>query len=357
MPLRTEVRRTPGAPIGAPPPTTEADLDRLLSEPRPGVIDALRHTEGDVLVLGAGGKMGPTLARMLRRALDIARPGARVIAVSRFSSAAAATALAGAGVETIRCDLTDRAAVAALPDAPNVIFMAGQKFGTRDDPAATWMMNVVVPAIAAERYAHSRIVAFSTGNVYALTPAASGGSLESDPLAPIGEYAASCVGRERVLEYYSARNGTPVAIVRLNYAIDLRYGVLTDIATKVLRKEPVDVRMGYVNVIWQGDASARAIQCLPLAASPPFVVNVTGLETLAVRGIAEYFGQVFNRTPVIEGTEAPDALLSNATRSAELFGPPAIDIGQMMSWVADWVLRGGASLGKPTHFEERGGKF
>ena len=357
MPLRTEVRRTPGAPIGAPPPTTEADLELLLSEPSPGVVAALEQTEGDVLVLGAGGKMGPTLARMLRRALDKARPPARVIAVSRFSSDAAVSTLAAAGVETIRCDLTDRAAVATLPDAPNIIFMAGQKFGTMDDPGATWMMNVVVPAIAAERFARSRIVAFSTGNVYPLTPAASGGSFETDPLGPIGEYASSCVGRERVLEYYSTRNGTPVAIVRLNYAIDLRYGVLTDLATKVRRGEPVDVSMGYVNVIWQGDASARAIECLPLAASPPFVVNVTGLETLSVRAVAEHFGTIFGRPPVIEGTEAPDALLSNASRSAELFGPPSVSVGQMLAWVADWVMRGGVLLGKATHFEERGGRF
>jgi nucleoside-diphosphate-sugar epimerase len=357
MPLRTELRRAPGAPIGAPPPTTEADLELLLSEPTPGVARALEQTDGDVLVLGAGGKMGPTVARMLRRTLDRVRPRARVIAVSRFSSGTAAATLAGAGVETIRCDLADRAAVAQLPDAPNVIFMAGQKFGTMDDPAATWAMNTVVPAIAAERYARSRIVAFSTGNVYPLTPADAGGSVETDPLGPVGEYAASCVGRERVFDYYAQRSGTPVAIVRLNYAIDLRYGVLTDLATKVLRGEPVDVRMGYVNVIWQGDASARAIECLPLAASPPFVVNVAGLETLSVRALAEQFGQIFNRAPVFEGTEAPDALLSDASRSAELFGPPSVSVPQMLVWVADWVLRGGTTLGKPTKFEARDGKF
>jgi nucleoside-diphosphate-sugar epimerase len=356
-PLRVELRRVPGAPIGAPPPTTEADLDLLLTEPTPGTIAALEQTEGDVLVLGAGGKMGPTVARMLRRSLDKARPRARVIAVSRFSNDAAVNALAAAGVEVLRCDLTDRAAVAALPDAANVIFMAGQKFGTMDDPGATWMMNTVVPAIAAERFARSRIVAFSTGNVYPLVPAGSGGAVENDALAPVGEYASSCVGRERVLEYYSTHAGTPVAIVRLNYAVELRYGVLTDIAAKVLRGEPVDVRMGYVNVIWQGDASARAIECLPLTAAPPLVVNVTGPETLSVRTIAEHFGRVFNRQPVIEGTEAPDALLSNAERSTELFGPPSVTVPQMLVWIADWLLRGGRLLEKPTHFVARDGRF
>ncbi|HEX5438050.1 MAG TPA: NAD-dependent epimerase/dehydratase family protein [Gemmatimonadaceae bacterium] len=356
-PLRTEVTRAPGAPIGAPSPTTEADLDLLLSEPSALTAHALTQTEGDVLVLGAGGKMGPTVARMLRRTLDKVRPTARVIAVSRFSDHNTATTLAAAGVETIRCDLADRAAVAALPDAPNVIFMAGHKFGTHDDPAATWGANVLLPAFAAERYATARFVAFSTGNVYPFTSPASGGSTENDPLAPVGEYAASCVGRERVLAYSAQRTDTPMAIVRLNYAIDLRYGVLTDIATRVLRGRPVDVRMGYVNLIWQGDAAARAIACLAHVAVPPFVVNVTGPEILSVRAIAEHFGRTFGRAPVIEGSEAPDALLSNTARSTELFGAPSTSVAQMIAWVADWVLRGGQVLDTPTHFEEREGKF
>ena len=230
--------------MGAPPPNSEEELERLLSEPTGGVLETIRKTEGDIIVLGAGGKMGPTLARMARRALDAVRPKDRVIAVSRFSSAEAAHRLRASSVETITCDLTDRAAVAELPDAPNVIFMAGQKFGTSDAPGATWMMNAVVPSIVAERYGKSRIVAFSTGNVYPFVPVASGGSTEDDPVGPVGEYAASCLARERILTYHSERAQTPMAIVRLNYAVELRYGVLVDVARKVHAGEPVDVGMG-----------------------------------------------------------------------------------------------------------------
>src|SRR5918911_3120788 len=291
------------------------------------------------------------------RALDALGRRDRVIAVSRFSSADAEHRFREAGIETIRCDLVDRTAVAALPDAPNVIFMAGQKFGTSDAPASTWAMNTVVPAITAERYAGSRIVAFSTGNVYPRTPVTRPGPREEDALGPVGEYANSCVGRERVFEYYSERHGTPVAIVRLNYAIDLRYGVLTDVATRVYRGEPVDVQMGYVNVIWQGDANAQAIRCLEHAASPPFVINITGRETLAVRAVAQRFGELLGRPPLIVGEEAPDALLSNAARAELLFGPPTVSVDQMTVWVAEWIRRGGALLGKPTHFESRDGTF
>jgi nucleoside-diphosphate-sugar epimerase len=343
--------------MGAPPPNTEPELERLLSEPTPGVVDTLRRVTGDVIILGAAGKMGPTLARMLRRGLDGLGRSDRVIAVSRFSSGSTEHVLHAANVETIRCDLTDRAAVSALPDAPNVIFMAGQKFGTTGDPGATWMMNTVVPAIAAERYAGARIVAFSTGNVYPLTLAGSGGAREEDAPDPVGEYAASCLGRERVLEYAAATRGTRVAIMRLNYAVELRYGVLVDIARKVWRGEPVDVRMGYVNVIWQGDANARAIQCLEHAAVPPFIINVTGRETISVRALAQRFGELLGRPPVISGDEAEDALLSDASRSIELFGPPTVSVGQMLVWIADWIQRGGATIEKPTHFEERQGKF
>ncbi len=339
----------------APADTTE--LEERLSAPSAGVIDALRDCAGDVIILGAAGKMGPTLARMARRALDAAGSVDRVIAVSRFSTRATEDAIAAHGVETVRCDLLDRDAVARLPDAPNVVFMAGQKFGTSDAPALTWAMNTIVPAHCAERYAHSRIVAFSTGNVYPLSPATRGGARESDSLAPAGEYAMSCLGRERVLEFHSVRHGTRVAIVRLNYAVDLRYGVLVDIAQKVMRGEPVDVRMGWANVIWQGDASARALMCLPLVASPPFVINVTGAETLSVRALALRFGELLGRAPVLAGQEASDALLSDASRSFALFGPPAISTDTLVDWVAAWLRSGGTVLGKPTHFEERAGAF
>ncbi|HEU4563580.1 MAG TPA: NAD(P)-dependent oxidoreductase [Gemmatimonadaceae bacterium] len=332
-------------------------LDELLSRPAPGVAEALARCSGDIVVLGAGGKMGPSLARMARRAASELGDGRRIIAVSRFGSREAEEALRAHGVETVRCDLLDRASVARLPDAPNVIFMAGQKFGTRDAPASTWAMNVLVPAIAAERYAGSRIVAFSTGNVYPLTPAARGGAREDDVLAPVGEYAQSCVGRERILEHFAARDGTPVAIVRLNYAIALRYGVLTDIALAVARGEPIDLAMGHVNVIWQGDANARALRCLPHAAVPPFVVNVTGGETLSVRALAERLGALLGRAPRFAGSEAEDALLSSTARSDALFGPPEVPLERMLEWAAEWVRAGGEMLGKPTHFGERAGAF
>src|SRR5262252_5157608 len=266
---------------------TDAELEDALSSPRRETDAALAACPGDVIVLGAGGKMGPTLARMARRA---ARDSRRVMAVSRWSSADARRQLDDAGIETVSADLLDHHAVMKLPDAPNVIFMAGQKFGTTGSPELTWGMNTLVPAYCADRYRSSRIVAFSTGNVYALTPIESGGSHETDVLAPVGEYAASCLGRERLFEMASRANGTRMAILRLNYAIDLRYGVLVDIALKVFRSEPVSVDMGYVNVIWQGDANRVAIESLPLASAPPFVVNLTGSETLSVRDLAEWFG-------------------------------------------------------------------
>lgn len=334
--------------------TNESELDDLLSTPRAETTDALAQCPGDVVILGAGGKMGPTLARMVRRAATDSR---RVIAVSRWSSPAAERSLNDAGVDTIACDLLDRAAVAKLPDAPNVIFMAGQKFGTTGAPAMTWGMNTLVPANCAERYRDARIVAFSTGNVYALTPVAAGGSRETDQPAPVGEYAASCLGRERVFELYADRFQTRVAIVRLNYAIDLRYGVLVDLALRVRRGEPVPVAMGYVNVIWQGDANRIAIECLPHAASPPFVVNVTGEQTLSVRTLAQRFAERLKKTVTFAGVEGDDALLSNTARMRSTFAAPAVPLDEMIDRVADWVSHDGPLLGKPTKFEARDGKF
>ena len=338
-------------------PGDEAALEERLSRPTPLMRDALRAVPGDVVVLGAAGKMGPSLARMLRRALDALGRADRVIAVSRFSAPGAERPLRDAGVETVRCDLGDRAALARLPDAPTVVYMAGQKFGTSDAPARTWAMNVLVPAAAAERYAGARIVAFSTGNVYPLTPADAGGSREEDALTPVGEYANSCVGRERVLEHVTARTGSPLAVVRLNYAVDLRYGVLVDVAAKVLRGEPVDVRMGWANVIWQGDANAQAIACLAHAAQPPLVVNVTGPERLSIRDVAHRFAERFGREARIVGEEAPDALLSSTERARRLFGAPAVSADRLIDWVAAWLLGGGRLLAKPTHFEARDGRY
>jgi nucleoside-diphosphate-sugar epimerase len=354
--------RTPNAPPVPPAPIGESELDELLSRPRVETVAAFEASDGDVVVLGAGGKMGPTLTRLVARAAESAdqrrgRPVRRVTAVSRFSSAAARRALEAAGIDTIACDLLDRAAVARLPDAPNVLFMAGQKFGTADAPAMTWAMNTIVPAICAERYAGARIVAFSTGNVYPLTPVARGGARETDAVGPVGEYAASCVGRERIFELAADRDRTRVALVRLNYAIDLRYGVLTDLAVKILRGETVDLRMGHVNVIWQGDANRIAVECLPRATVPPFVVNVTGRTVLSVRELATRLGERLGRSPVFSGDEAPDALLSDTARMASAFALPDVPLEWMLTWVAEWVREGRPLLGRPTHFEERAGRF
>jgi nucleoside-diphosphate-sugar epimerase len=346
---------TPHAALLA--PRTDAELEELLSRPTAGVAEALRACPGDVVILGAGGKMGPSLARMVRRAADQISDGRRVIAVSRFSSPQASRELEERGVETISADLGDRDALSRLPDAPNVIFMAGQKFGTRELPALTWLTNVVVPALAAERYRGSRMVAFSTGNVYALSPASGRGSRESDAPRPVGEYAWSCLGRERVMEHASRSRGTPVSIIRLNYAVDLRYGVLTDLGLKIAAGDPIGLRMGAVNVIWQGDASAQAIQSLRHAAVPPFVLNVTGPERLSVRAVALELGRLLEREPVFAGREESDALLSDTSLAQSLFGPPTVSAETLIAWTAEWIRRGGATLGKATKFEEREGNF
>jgi nucleoside-diphosphate-sugar epimerase len=335
-------------------PSSDDELDDLLSTPRADTVAALDRCPGDVIILGAGGKMGPTLARMVRRAT---RDDRRVIAVSRWSSPAAARALEEHGVTTIACDLLDRDAVARLPDAANVVFMAGQKFGTTSAPSLTWGMNTLVPANCAERYRDARVVAFSTGNVYSLTAVNRGGSREDDLPAPVGEYAASCLGRERVFELYADRHGTRVALVRLNYAIDLRYGVLVDLALKVQRGEDIPLAMGYVNVIWQGDANRIAIECLPRASAPPFVVNVTGDAVLRVKTLAERLGERMHRTPRFSGEERPDALLSDTSRMRTLFAAPETTIDEMLDGVAHWVTIGGTLLGKPTKFEARDGRF
>jgi dTDP-4-dehydrorhamnose reductase len=335
-------------------PRTEDELEERLSRPTTGVVEILRQLPGDLLVLGAGGKMGPTLARMAHRALE---GRARVVAVSRFSEDRVRRRLEAAGVTTIEADLRDRHALARLPDAGAVIFMAGQKFGTAAAPHTTWAMNALVPALVAERYPAVPTVVFSTGNVYPFTPVESGGAREDHPVAPVGEYAQSCLARERIFEHAASGQATPVAIVRLNYAIDLRYGVLVDTARRVAAGEAIPVSMGYVNVIWQGDANARALQSLGLATTPAAVLNVTGPETISVRWLAERFGERFGRRPTFEGEEAADALLSNAGRSVELFGPPTIPLATLIDWTATWLESGNRLLGKPTHFEERGGRF
>ena len=332
-------------------------IDPRFTEPRPETIDALRQCSGDVIVLGAGGKMGPSLTAMLARAVEQLADNRRVLAVSRWSDRGAATALREMGVEIIECDLMSPDDVERLPDAPNVIFMAGQKFGTSDRPSVTWAMNTLLPANAARRYAGSRIVVFSTGNVYPLTPVNSRGPVESDPVGPVGEYAMSCVGRERVFEYFSERDGTPLVIYRLNYAIDTRYGVLLDLAQRVVGGEAIPLAMGYVNVIWQGDANRIAIECLPRASAPPFVLNVTGRDALSVRELAERFGRRFRKSPVFAGAEGADALLSNAELMHTIFTPPSTSVDDMIEYVARAIEANAPTLGKPTHFEARDGRF
>jgi nucleoside-diphosphate-sugar epimerase len=343
-----------GGPRSAP-----ADVDELedrLSVPTEGVIAALREA-GDLVVLGAGGKMGPSLAVMAARAFRASGSTARVYAVSRFGTRSVVDRLEQAGCIVRPADLADPDVYATLPSAPNVIFMVGRKFGTTDGSERTWQTNVVVPALAAWRYRASRIVAFSTGNVYPFVPITSGGARETDPVAPIGEYAWSCLGRERVFAYASAAHGTPITLLRVNYAVDLRYGVLVDVAWQVQEGRPIDLTTGHVNCIWQGDANAIALEALTRAASPPFVLNVTGLDTIAIRQVAESFGCSFGRTPQFIGGETATALLSNAARMGEMFGAPPIATPTLIDWVAAWVGSGGLRLGKPTHYEQRGGDF
>lgn len=334
-----------------------AELEDLLSEPSDATIDVLRAHPGDIVVLGAGGKMGPTLARMAKRASDRAGSARRVIGVSRFSSSGLEHRLRSWGVETMRADLLDRSCYAGLPDAPNVVFMAGMKFGATGQAALTWAMNAHLPSLVSDRYRNSRIVAFSTGNVYGLSPVTRGGSREDDPLEPAGEYAMSCVGRERMFEHFSRSSGTPVTLLRLNYATELRYGVLVDIAERVFAERPVPLAMGYLNAIWQADACGMSLQALAHASSPPCVLNIAGPELLSVRRVAEDFAARFGQAVRFEGLESADALLSDARRACELFGYPRVTSGQMIAWIAGWVARNGKTLGKPTHFEERAGRF
>ncbi len=337
-------------------PSTIADeeaLEEVLSRPDPALVADLAAVPGDILVLGAAGKMGPTLCRQAKRA----DPSRRVIAVARWSEEGLRARMESWGIECLAADLTDRAALAALPDAPNVVFMAARKFGSTGNEPLTWAMNVLLPAMVAERWAGSRIVFFSTGNVLPLVPVISGGASEDTGPAPVGDYAASCLGRERVFQHAAATRGTPCFGIRLNYAIDLRYGVLHDIASKVLAGTPVPVAMGHANVIWQGDANAWTLRALARADASCPILNVTGPETVSVRWVAQEFARRFGKEVAFAGTEAPDALLSNAARAFATFGYPSVPLAWMLDRVAEWVARGGRSLGKATKFEVRDGRF
>ena len=335
----------------------ELRREERLASPLPADIAAMRSLNGDLLVLGAGGKMGPSLVRRAQRAIRVAGVPMRVIAVARFSEHGLVAQLESEGIETIACDLLEREALERLPDSPNVIFMAARKFGTTGEAHLTWAMNTWLPGLVAERYRASRIVAFSTGNVYPLVPIERGGSTEATAPSPVGEYGQSALGRERIFEYASHRWGTKVCLLRLNYAIDLRYGVLVDIARAVFERRPVDLHMGLVNVIWQGDANSYCLRAFEHCQSPPCILNITGPETLSVEFIAREFARRFGVEPSFTGEPQPTALLNNAAQAHALFGYPSVTVSQMMDWIAEWIEGRGALLNKPTHFQVRDGKF
>ena len=332
----------------------EAALDDLMTTPGDALRAALARVDGDIIVLGVGGKMGPTLAGLAKRAA----PRKRVVGVARFSDPGVRPKLAAWGVEAVECDLLDRHAVAALPRLPNVVFMAGRKFGATGDDDVTWAMNAYVPALVAEIFGESRIVAFSTGCVYPFVDTRTQGATEeTPPTPPPGEYANSCVGRERLIQYFSRRLGTPGRLVRLNYAIDMRYGVLHDVARKVQDGVPIDLATGHVNVIWQGDANAMALRCFEHCTVPAAPINVSGPETVSIRALGAAFGERLGREPVFTGEEAPTGWLVNTGRACALFGYPRVPLGRMIDWVADWVAHDRPSLAKPTQYEVRDGVF
>jgi len=331
----------------------EAELDEVLCRPSSALVEFVGGLDGDVMVLGAGGKMGPTLVGMARRAVEAAGAATDIIAVGRRPL----EQLGGPGVRTVVCDLLDPAAVERLPRVRNVVFMAGRKFGSTGDEPATWAANVLVPYHVARTFTESRVAVFSTGCVYPLMDVAEGGSTERTPPDPVGEYGMSCLGRERVFDYVSAATGERVVHLRLNYAVEMRYGVLVDVATKVWHGRPVDLTTAWANVIWQGDACDRALRSLALAASPPKVLNVTGPETVSIRRVAETFGRLFERPVAFTGADSGRAYLSDASQANALFGPPRVPLDRIIRWTADWVRRGGRSLDKPTHFEVQDGKF
>ncbi|MGV3556775.1 NAD-dependent epimerase/dehydratase family protein [Larkinella arboricola] len=332
-------------------------LEQELIKPSAALISDLYELDGDILILGIGGKMGPSMARLAKQAIDQAGIQKRVIGVSRFSDKQTQGELEADGIETISADLLNESDLAALPDVANVLYLAGTKFGTTGKEAFTWAMNAYLPGRVAEKYRNSRIVAFSTGNVYPFTPVTSGGATESTPPEPVGEYGQSCLGRERVFQYFAEKNNTPTLIYRLNYAIDLRYGVLLEVAKSVLNEKPIDLTMGNANVIWQGDANEIAIRALRHCDVPAKILNVTGPETVSIQWVAQEYGKLLGKEPKFVGEAQPTALLSNASEAFRLFGYPRVTLRQMMELTAAWLQGGGTLLNKPTHFQTRNGKF
>jgi nucleoside-diphosphate-sugar epimerase len=336
---------------------SEADLDAFLSTPYPEDVEAVQRHPGDFLLLGAGGKMGPTLALRIARAIELAGTAQRVFAASRFQDPLALNALQHPRIQTLSANLLDEAALAALPDCPNVVFLAGRKFGSAGDPSLTWAMNVYLPALVAQRFSQSRIVALSSGNIYPFSPAAGPGPSENSETDPIGEYAQTVRGRERMFTYFAAQQRTPTVLIRLNYAVEPRYGILSDIGQRILKNEPIDLSMAAVNCIWQGDANSVILRSLSLCAAPSAILNLTGPETLQTQALAEAIAKRLERPVSFTGMPSPNALLSNAARCVQLFGPPRTSTNEAIDHTCTWLREGGRLLGKPTHFEARDGRF
>jgi len=332
-------------------------LEKEILKPSDALVADMKSIEGDIILLGVAGKMGPSMARLAKQASDKAGTKRRIIGVSRFSDPDTRVELEAEGVETIAADLLNEDDLAALPDAPNVLYLAGHKFGTTGKEAFTWAMNAYLPGRVADRYKKSRIVAFSTGNVYPFSPVTEGGLSEEQPTGPVGEYGQSCLGRERIFQYFSEKYKTPTLIYRLNYAIDFRYGVLLEVAKAVAEERPIDLTTGFVNVIWQGDANEIALRSFLHCESPAKILNVTGPETVSVKWLAEQFGRHFGKTPQFVNAPQTTALLSNASLSHRLFGYPRVTLREMIEITARWIRQGGETLNKPTHFQERNGKF
>ena len=335
----------------------EDKLNELISRPYKETIELFSRLDGDLMFLGVAGKIGPSLALMAKRACSEAGVDKKIFGVSRFSNKEQKILLEANGIKTITGDLLNSDFLKSLPQVKNIFFLAGMKFGAEDNLGLTWAMNSYMPALVAETFKQSKIVAYSTGCVYPLVDINSGGSMETDKTGPVGEYAQSCLGRERMFEYGSRKYGTPVTIIRLNYAVELRYGVLIDIALKVFNQIPVDLSMGYFNIIWQGDANNYVLRSLETTDSPARILNITGEEILSVRFVAEEFGKLFGKNPVFTGKESETALLNNSQLAFNIFGRPKVAVNNIINWTAEWIRLNGRLLGKPTHFEVRDGKY